>query len=165
MRSSPWYVNLFENPLTAQFAHRALAYAIAILAAAFAVYVWRRAGASAAAADTRDNRCGSHSNRAWDCDHRLRRPCCDRIGPSSECDPCLCPCALGSPQGGFARRLQLTREFGVRRQATNGGLTKFRSFFPYKNGSPSPVRRHPPAALRRAWPAAVSHSEVCPKRG
>lgn len=37
---SPWYVNLFENPLTAQFAHRALAYAIAILAAAFAVYVW-----------------------------------------------------------------------------------------------------------------------------
>ena len=38
---SPWYVNLFENPLTAQFAHRLLAYAIAILAAAFAVYVWR----------------------------------------------------------------------------------------------------------------------------
>ena len=42
---SPWYVNLFENPLTAQFAHRALAYAIAILAAAFAVYVWRAARA------------------------------------------------------------------------------------------------------------------------
>jgi cytochrome c oxidase assembly protein subunit 15 len=38
---SPWYVNLFENPLTAQFAHRLLAYAIAILAATFAVYVWR----------------------------------------------------------------------------------------------------------------------------
>jgi cytochrome c oxidase assembly protein subunit 15 len=38
---SPWYVNLFENLLTAQFAHRLLAYAIAILAAAFAVYVWR----------------------------------------------------------------------------------------------------------------------------
>jgi heme a synthase len=37
---SPWYVNLFENPLTAQFAHRALAYAIAIFAAAFAVCVW-----------------------------------------------------------------------------------------------------------------------------
>jgi cytochrome c oxidase assembly protein subunit 15 len=37
---SPWYVNLFENPLTAQFAHRALAYAIAIFAAAFAVYAW-----------------------------------------------------------------------------------------------------------------------------
>ena len=37
---SPWYVNLFENPLTAQFAHRALAYAIAIFAAAFLVFIW-----------------------------------------------------------------------------------------------------------------------------
>ncbi len=37
---SPWYVNLFENPLTAQFAHRTLAYAIAILAAGMAVFIW-----------------------------------------------------------------------------------------------------------------------------
>ena len=62
-------------------------------------------GAGAAAADTRHNRCGSHSNRAWYCDHRLRRPCCDRIGSSSQCDPYPSPCALGSPQGDFARWL------------------------------------------------------------
>ena len=37
---SPWYLNLFENPLTAQFAHRALAYTIAIIAAAFLVFIW-----------------------------------------------------------------------------------------------------------------------------
>ena len=37
---SPLYLNLFENPLTAQFVHRALAYAIAIFAAAFAVFIW-----------------------------------------------------------------------------------------------------------------------------
>ena len=37
---SPWYVNLFENPLTAQFAHRALAYAIAIFVAGFAAFLW-----------------------------------------------------------------------------------------------------------------------------
>ena len=37
---SPGYLNLFENPLTAQFAHRALAYAIAIFATAFAVFIW-----------------------------------------------------------------------------------------------------------------------------
>jgi cytochrome c oxidase assembly protein subunit 15 len=37
---SPWYINLFENPLTAQFAHRSLAYAIAIFAAGLALYVW-----------------------------------------------------------------------------------------------------------------------------
>ena len=37
---SPWYVNLFENPLTAQFVHRALAYALAIFAAAFLVFIW-----------------------------------------------------------------------------------------------------------------------------
>jgi cytochrome c oxidase assembly protein subunit 15 len=37
---SPWYVNLFENPLTAQFAHRALAYAIAIFVAAFLMFIW-----------------------------------------------------------------------------------------------------------------------------
>jgi cytochrome c oxidase assembly protein subunit 15 len=37
---SPWYVNLFENPLTAQFAHRAVAYAIAIFVAAFLVFIW-----------------------------------------------------------------------------------------------------------------------------
>ncbi len=37
---SPWYLNLFENPLTAQFAHRAFAYAIAIFVAAFLVFIW-----------------------------------------------------------------------------------------------------------------------------
>ncbi len=37
---SPWYVNLFENPLTAQFLHRTLAYIIAIFAAGFAVRIW-----------------------------------------------------------------------------------------------------------------------------
>ena len=37
---SPWYVNLSENPLTAQFAHRTLAYAIAIFAAGLAVFIW-----------------------------------------------------------------------------------------------------------------------------
>jgi heme a synthase len=38
---SPWYLNLFENPLTAQFMHRMIAYAAAIGIAAFAVAVWR----------------------------------------------------------------------------------------------------------------------------
>ncbi len=37
---SPWYLNLFENPLTAQFVHRALAYAIAIFAAGLLVFLW-----------------------------------------------------------------------------------------------------------------------------
>jgi heme a synthase len=40
---SPLWLNLFENPLAAQFGHRALAYAIAILAAVFAVAAWRSA--------------------------------------------------------------------------------------------------------------------------
>ena len=44
---SPWYVNLFENPLTAQFVHRALAYAIAIFAAGFAAAVWNTTRAQA----------------------------------------------------------------------------------------------------------------------
>ena len=44
---SPWYLNLFENPLTAQFAHRALAYAIAIFAAAFLVFIWNAGRARA----------------------------------------------------------------------------------------------------------------------
>jgi cytochrome c oxidase assembly protein subunit 15 len=44
---SPWYVNFFENPLSAQFVHRALAYAIAILAAAFAVFIWNTKRAQA----------------------------------------------------------------------------------------------------------------------
>jgi cytochrome c oxidase assembly protein subunit 15 len=39
---SPLYINLFENPLTAQFAHRVLAYVIAIYAAIFAIAIWRR---------------------------------------------------------------------------------------------------------------------------
>ncbi|MGA7327936.1 MAG: COX15/CtaA family protein [Rhodomicrobium sp.] len=38
---SPWYLNLFENPLTAQFTHRILAYVIAIFAAAFGALLWR----------------------------------------------------------------------------------------------------------------------------
>lgn len=38
---SPWYVNLFENPLTAQFTHRLLAYVIAIFAAVFGALIWR----------------------------------------------------------------------------------------------------------------------------
>jgi cytochrome c oxidase assembly protein subunit 15 len=38
---SPWYRNLFENPLTAQFNHRLLAYAIAIFAGISAVLIWR----------------------------------------------------------------------------------------------------------------------------
>jgi heme a synthase len=42
---SPWWLNLFENPLAAQFAHRALAYAIAIFAAVFAIWAWRSARA------------------------------------------------------------------------------------------------------------------------
>ncbi len=37
---SPWYVNLFENPLTAQFVHRALAYGIALFAVGFLVFLW-----------------------------------------------------------------------------------------------------------------------------
>ncbi len=44
---SPWYVNFFENPLTAQFAHRALAYAIAIFAAGFGVLIWKTRRAQA----------------------------------------------------------------------------------------------------------------------
>ncbi len=39
---TPWFCNLFENPLTAQFVHRALAYFVAILIAAFGVAVWNR---------------------------------------------------------------------------------------------------------------------------
>jgi cytochrome c oxidase assembly protein subunit 15 len=38
---TPWYLNLFENPLAAQFAHRMLAYLIVIFAAAFAFSIWR----------------------------------------------------------------------------------------------------------------------------
>lgn len=42
---SPWYLNFFENPLTAQFTHRTLGYAIAVVAACFGVWVWRSKGA------------------------------------------------------------------------------------------------------------------------
>lgn len=38
---SPWYANIFENPLTAQFSHRMVAYAIALLAAFSAIAVWK----------------------------------------------------------------------------------------------------------------------------
>ncbi len=38
---SPLYMNLFENPLTAQFVHRLLAYFIAIYAGVFALAIWR----------------------------------------------------------------------------------------------------------------------------
>ncbi len=41
---SPWWLNLFENPLAAQFAHRMLGYAIAIFVAAF---TWRSAKTNA----------------------------------------------------------------------------------------------------------------------
>ncbi len=42
---SPWYMNIFENPLTAQFTHRMIAYAVAIFAVVFATLVWRSRGA------------------------------------------------------------------------------------------------------------------------
>jgi cytochrome c oxidase assembly protein subunit 15 len=38
---SPLYLNLFENPLTAQFNHRLLAYVIAIFAGVSAIVIWR----------------------------------------------------------------------------------------------------------------------------
>jgi heme a synthase len=38
---SPWYMNLAENPLTAQFTHRMIAYLVAIGIAAFSIAVWR----------------------------------------------------------------------------------------------------------------------------
>jgi heme a synthase len=41
---SPWYMNFFENPLTAQFLHRGLGYAIAIAALGLAAAIWRRLG-------------------------------------------------------------------------------------------------------------------------
>jgi cytochrome c oxidase assembly protein subunit 15 len=47
---SPWYMNLFENPLTAQFVHRIVAYLIAIYAAAFAAVLWRSPSLRAPAA-------------------------------------------------------------------------------------------------------------------
>lgn len=39
---SPWYLNLFENPLAAQFAHRVLGYLIVVFAAVSAMAVWTR---------------------------------------------------------------------------------------------------------------------------
>ena len=39
---SPLWMNLFENPLTAQFVHRLIAYVIAIYAVGFALAIWRR---------------------------------------------------------------------------------------------------------------------------
>ena len=39
---SPLWMNLFENPLTAQFVHRLIAYFIALYAVIFALAVWRR---------------------------------------------------------------------------------------------------------------------------
>ncbi len=47
---SPWYLNLFENPLTAQFVHRIIAYLIAIFAAVFAAVLWRSPSLRAPAA-------------------------------------------------------------------------------------------------------------------
>jgi heme a synthase len=41
---TPWYMNLFENPLAAQFAHRMLAYLIVIVTVAFGLSIWRRRG-------------------------------------------------------------------------------------------------------------------------
>ena len=38
---SPLWMNLFENPLTAQFVHRLIAYFIALYALGFALAVWR----------------------------------------------------------------------------------------------------------------------------
>ena len=46
---SPLYMNLFENPLTAQFVHRLIAYFIAIYAAGFALAIWRLPGLRAPA--------------------------------------------------------------------------------------------------------------------
>jgi cytochrome c oxidase assembly protein subunit 15 len=46
---TPWYLNLFENPLAAQFAHRMLAYLVLIFAAAFGLTVWHRLRGPAAA--------------------------------------------------------------------------------------------------------------------
>jgi cytochrome c oxidase assembly protein subunit 15 len=42
----PWWRNIFENPKTVQFIHRCGAYAVFVLAAIQAVYVWRRDAAS-----------------------------------------------------------------------------------------------------------------------
>ncbi len=39
---SPLWMNLFENPLTAQFVHRLIAYALALYAVIFALAVWQR---------------------------------------------------------------------------------------------------------------------------
>ena len=39
---SPLWMNLFENPLTAQFVHRLIAYFIALYALGFALTVWHR---------------------------------------------------------------------------------------------------------------------------
>jgi heme a synthase len=42
---SPWYLNFFENPLMAQFTHRAVAYALALFAVGFGILIWRSPGA------------------------------------------------------------------------------------------------------------------------
>jgi cytochrome c oxidase assembly protein subunit 15 len=39
---SPWYMNIFENPLTAQFNHRLVAYALALFAGLAALSIWRK---------------------------------------------------------------------------------------------------------------------------
>lgn len=44
---SPWYLNLFENPLAVQFIHRTVAYGIAAVAACLALVIWRSAAARA----------------------------------------------------------------------------------------------------------------------
>ena len=44
---APWWLNLFENPLTAQFAHRILAYIVALAIGAFAFAAWRSKDAKA----------------------------------------------------------------------------------------------------------------------
>ncbi len=47
---SPWYLNLFENPLTVQFDHRMLAYAVLLAALAQTIWLARRPRSGALAA-------------------------------------------------------------------------------------------------------------------
>ena len=47
---SPWYLNLFENPLTVQFDHRMLAYTVLLAALAQALWLALRPGSGALAA-------------------------------------------------------------------------------------------------------------------
>src|ERR1700741_4410584 len=53
----------------------------------------------------------------------------------------------------------------VKPRATKCGLAKPSATFPYRNGAPSSLVTRPPAAASTAWPAAMSHSMVRPRRG